>query len=274
MRALILLLSFPALALAQSMEQGKSKEPTAPQQSKSSILDKGTEQAPLVVRIENPPGQKEEASEDEKEHNETSFGLTIKVIKKSFTTIEGWGFWAMVVQSFLLWWTIATMRKSDERQLRAYVSVWIKNIFIRTNRHSLGFDFVAMNHGGTPAKELGFRAQRWHVAGDIPADYRPDAIRGPWNVERGNTFPHASRDDAEKMSIGCDLGIPIPIDEHDALLARRAVWILGLEIQYWDVFTPKKHITREYFRIFCELDNVTNETKVKVSVVPRGSFVS
>jgi hypothetical protein len=197
-----------------------------------------------------------------------TFGLLI---------VAGWQAWYFRKQLRVMADTLTATKEavretklSDERQLRAYLSIRFTLLGEIDEGKTVEFKFVCQNHGATPAKDIEFRANRWRFNGDIPKNFKPEPIAGDWNDKRANVFPHASREDAEKMDFSCDLGIPaLTKEEADAFLGRKNAWLIGLEIRYWDVFSDAPKYTREYYRVVINAKNGVN-----VSILPGASFVS
>ncbi|MEJ1971570.1 MAG: hypothetical protein WDM96_03385 [Lacunisphaera sp.] len=159
--------------------------------------------------------------------------------------------------------SVKAMQASDERQLRAYVSVGFLGASLVLDRNiGVAFDFECTNHGRTPAKEVGYRAAVSYRA--LPTEDMPQLpnIEGQWNEKRLNLFPAGPNGQIGKMH--CESKTILSEAELSGYPFRRGCLLIGIEVCYLDVFDNRR-ITREYFRLTSggECHNI-----------PGGSYVS
>lgn len=287
MRRLLLtvaLLTIIPIAEAQSQPPppsgGKEFEATPSKtggdKSKANLLERGTSESPLVVKVQEPEGPKQLPGRTHRERIEEArpgwwadAELRIAYFTCGLLLIALIQLAAFIVQLRYMGRgirdaklaadtardsaeatkdSVLEMRRSDERQLRAYISFRIKWIGLEPGE-TIRFKFLCINHGRTPAMNLGFRAF---------AEFHPKPVAGlksfrqfnesdKMNVERANIFPSATTNEATDI-IGCDLGGPPQTDAQlgDIIEGRKEL-LLALEIEYWDVFSPERRTTRAYF---------------------------
>lgn len=163
---------------------------------------------------------------------------------------------ALIVAGFQAWLFVSQLRKMDESiadakdtskaELRAYVSAEVKNVFHFNSKKPLIFEFEAINHGRTPAKDVEFGA----TVDIAPNDTK--SLRGidsGWNPGRMNLFPNANGTTADRGVIPCNCERIFNAEEIAQFRAGTHFIYIGLEIQYWDFIGNKDHITRNYYKI-------------------------
>ncbi len=260
-----LLLFFVAfIAFAQpSPESTKPVEKSAPKEEKSGACNSNADKIATAIGVVNSPIQNTEPKGDQPDHNQSILGIILNLLKVSVTTIDGWTFWVLIVQSGFLWWTITTMRKSDEQQLRPYVSFNFPKAPWPTDAGVISFEFVCINHGESPAKDLKFRADAWCLDSQ-PTDGRIlPRIGDFWNEERMNLFPN----DEERQKTWftpCTLGTIFTQEEVRKVISNNGFLVLGMEVGYTDIFN-KKHTTGAYYVI---------KGSGHVSLIPRSSTLT
>lgn len=152
----------------------------------------------------------------------------------------------LVVTALQFAWTLRQLR-TNRAELRAYVSFQITNLDkdpVAGEEYTMRFD--CRNHGQTPALNLGFVGGIWCL------DFPIDRTTFPKNSDRldenrGNLFPNENMAD-KNLGFAPNTHAVFQESEISAVKAGKKIFIIGLKIQYWDVF-GERHETEEYWCI-------------------------
>lgn len=141
--------------------------------------------------------------------------------------------------------SVILAEETAKKQLRAYVSFHFIDAPAWPDSHGvIGFSFVCINHGATPARDVGYRAKAWCLKDPIPDGEKLPVIDGPWNSKRMNIFP--CKDSAPPgWTVPCTLGDRFTPEEVK-LLNHGYHLVVGLEIEYTNTFN-EICVTQEFF---------------------------
>lgn len=222
-------------------------------------MSRGTETAPLVIRITEPPVTKVSAEGHAQQTESKAAEWSTAFIAALALGVAGWQLYYFSKQLGIMNVTLAdaakaatiadraakateasvtAMQTSDERQLRAYVAIEMTGGAKFDSIDPFIFDFTCVNHGRTPAKNLGFRAGfavMKHPLGDQVALL---PIEGAWNKDRMVLFPVSP--ESLPGHVSCNFDRELPADDLRQIVAGRMSLIIGIEIEYWDVFDHRR----------------------------------
>jgi hypothetical protein len=239
------------------------KQVTEADKNQASILQKGTEDSPLIIRLKKTPTDEAEARQETEKRNGDSTSVRWTMV---FTGLQA--FFALS-QVILFWWQLGQIRDSlkhakdsadaarvsakaaednvtvmkdgTETQLRAYVSFSLKHISQLSSTKGAELDFECINHGQTPAKDVEFQT----VVVPLPADTNTlPAFHEGWHPKRMNLFPSGE----QHATIFHQTDAVFSEEERRKIVSGQSILVVGIVVQYWDVF-GHSHITQSYHRI-------------------------
>lgn len=239
------------------------KQVTGADKNQASILQKGTEDSPLVIRLKKTPVDETEARQDAEKRDSDS--------TSNWWTMVFTGFQAFFAlsQVILFWWqlgqirdslkhakdsadaaqdsakaardSVTAMENNAETQLRAYVSFSLKHVGQLSSTKGAELTFECFNYGQTPAKDVEFRAVVALLSAD--AQTLPTFPEG-WYPRRMNLFPSGE----QHATISHQTGAVFSEEERREIMSGQSILVVGIVVQYWDVF-GRGHITQSYHRI-------------------------
>jgi hypothetical protein len=216
---------------AQSNSQAQAKGNTDQQKAPSD--QRGTESAPLVVKIVGTEPQAQRAADTDRNGNkDNSADWSMVGASVAIAIIAVLQLFAFVAQAWWLRQTVAIMKDTAQRQLRAYVSDVEGEAAFSGDGTFINVDIVFRNSGQTPAYDVEIRC-------DPPVLGRTDA----------RPFDQASRFAPVQTIIAPDSKFVIrrilSIDNDANAIqqiqnSERAIFIWG-SVNYRDAFAKRRH---------------------------------
>lgn len=235
------------------------QQQSATNQSSAAILQRGTESAPIVVRLEKTQVDEQRANDDKRQAEEKASSDRLQLCFNGLLVL------CAAFQIGLFIWQVRLAKGFGREQRRAYVSCGIHTIagFDTANPPSIRLYYT--NHGSTPAKNVRFRADFGLAPNPVPpADDFP-AIISPWIGPPFDLFPNTEV--APSLRIGATATAIQLFSAEDIQRIRQETsrYYIAVEIEYWDVFGDR-HITLQ--RVCVESDPARLQQMTSNLVVP------
>jgi hypothetical protein len=179
---------FAAIGYVQSQQPSPGEnESSRPQQSQAQSTQKqatpdqrGTQQAPLVVKVLPSPKTDEETDQEAKDRNEKSandrelirYSRDLDILTAVLIAVGVLQLFVFAYQAMKLRQTVSTMDATAERQLRAYISITARNVLNWNNVGGrIGVQFDIENHGQTPGFEILYDYSMLILKSPLPTDF-------------------------------------------------------------------------------------------------------
>jgi hypothetical protein len=138
---------------------------------------RGTDQFPLVVKVITPPTTEAEADKGAKDKPDKTYQWVqwVRIAAGKLSTSDWVAVGAVLVgtlQFWILWRTVRVMRRSSERQLRAYVSVEPGEMINLQVGAEIEIEMIITNHGQTPAHKTVHYGSVVIMRNPLPPDFR------------------------------------------------------------------------------------------------------
>lgn len=200
---------------------------------------RGTDQSPLVVRVQPSPRSPSEDARDQRERDDRAAAdwwiVRLTAVLGALALLQ---LLAFALQAFRLRQTVRAMQESSERQLRAYVFV----AAARIENYGVGqvprAKLTIRNSGQTPAVRLINRAS-------LGFDTFPPNVTPP--MEKGDAPPSRPLPPGSEFLVQPSLGRALNSDDVEGLKAGSVALYVTGTIQYHDAF-DQPHVTE--YRLF------------------------
>jgi hypothetical protein len=249
--AALFLLCAATVAFSQQLPPTKGKSGQA--QQPSATDQRGTQQAPFVVKVLPTPKTNEEATQEAKERNEkealnrriTDATDTIAYFNKILAAVAVLQFLALIFQAWMLRRTINTSRSSE----RAYVTMSHEAPGVVFDTEGLSSLTIKIkNYGRTPAKVTDTLLKPVILPPSEKLPPKPNYIREKENLESPKAF--LVRDDYFIVTEYFDTKEQLAIQEGPAIL-----YLIGY-VDYVDAF-DRRH-RGGYARKYVPSDKINN----------------
>jgi hypothetical protein len=200
---------------------------------------RGTQNHPLIVRLEQTQEQKDAAERAERQaDNNASFARTQTYFNGILALCAVATIWVIAKQVSINKGQLATQRA----ELRAYVGYTIQFDWPQAGV-PYPISFKCTNHGKTPALQIGFRGGIWHLTRPLNmlGGSTLPAIAPGWDEGRMDLFPG----DENSRTIHSNSQSAFTGEHLSQVVDETHVFVVGLKIRYKDMFGDW-HETQEY----------------------------